>query len=79
VCERPTTGVVEAVENSDEEHDMADDLTNRGPRDRTLINTTEEHEIRYWTKELRVSEVELKRLVSIYGTSVDMVRAAIRK
>jgi len=27
---------------------MADDLTNRGARDRSRINVNEEHEVRYW-------------------------------
>lgn len=56
-----------------------DDLKNRGPQDRSRINTREEWEVRYWTKELGVSADELKRLVLLNGNSVEKVRQAIRK
>jgi len=55
---------------------MADDTTERGPRDRSKINVNEEYEVRYWTKELEVSEEELRRLVAENGDSVDAVRQA---
>lgn len=56
-----------------------DDLNNRGPQDRNRINTREEWEVRYWTKELGVSADELKRLVSAYGNSVAKIWEAIAK
>ncbi len=55
---------------------MADDLKNRGEQDRARINVNEEHEVRYWTKELGVDEEELKRLVAQHGSSADAVRQA---
>ena len=63
---------------------MADDLRNRGPRDRGRISMDEEHEVRYWTQELGVQElgvqelgVSKERLASIIarvGDSADAVR-----
>ena len=40
---------------------MADDLSNRGPQDRSRINMSEEHEVRYWTEALGVSREALQR------------------
>ncbi len=58
---------------------MSDDLTNRGPQDRARINVTEDHELRYWTKELGVSEERLKAAVKTVGVSVESVREHLRK
>jgi hypothetical protein len=58
---------------------MADDLKNRGPQDSSRISLTEDWEVQYWTKELGVSREELEKLVSHYGNSAYMVRAAVRK
>jgi len=56
---------------------MADDKTNRGPQDRSRINTSEDYEVSYWTNELGVSEEELKKLVSQHGNSAEAVRSAL--
>ena len=56
---------------------MSDDLNNRGAQDRARINLTEEHEIRYWTVALSVSEEELRRLVGEVGDQAEAVRAAL--
>lgn len=58
---------------------MSDDLTNRGPQDRARINVSEDHELRYWTKELGVSEERLKEAVKAVGVSVESVREHLRK
>jgi len=58
---------------------MADDLTKRGPEDQSHINLAEDYEIVYWTRELRVSEDELKRLVAQHGNSADKIRKALGK
>ncbi|MFF7060805.1 DUF3606 domain-containing protein [Achromobacter sp. AGC78] len=58
---------------------MSDDLTNRGPQDRARINVNEDHELRYWTKELGVSEERLKEAVKAVGVSVGSVREHLRK
>ncbi len=56
---------------------MSDDLNQRGAQDRARINLAEEHEVRYWTTALEVSEVELKRLVGEVGDKAEAVRAAL--
>jgi uncharacterized protein DUF3606 len=48
---------------------MADDLTDRGPRDRTRISMTEAHEVRYWTKELGVSKERVASVFARVGNS----------
>lgn len=53
---------------------MADDLSNRGAQDRSRINVNEEHELRYWTETLNVSEDRLRAAVSEVGVSADAVR-----
>lgn len=58
---------------------MPDDLKNRGAQDRARINVQEPHEVRYWAKELGVSEQELKQLVREYGVSAEQVRQALSK
>lgn len=56
---------------------MADDLKNRGPQDRSRINTSEDYEVTYWTKELGVTAEELKTLVAQHGSSADAIRRAL--
>lgn len=56
---------------------MTDDLKNRGAQDRARINVHEEHEVRYWTKALGVSEDELKQLVKEHGVSAERIREAL--
>lgn len=58
---------------------MADDTNIRGPRDRSRINTGQEHEVRYWTKELGVSEEQLRQAVQRVGSSADQVREHLRQ
>jgi len=53
---------------------MSDDTAQRGPRDSSRINVNQEHEVRYWTKTLGVSEDELRRAVGEVGVSADKVR-----
>ena len=58
---------------------MPDDTTNRGAQDRARINVREEHEVRYWTKALGVTEEQLRRAVSAVGVSADAVRRHLRQ
>lgn len=58
---------------------MSDDLKNRGPQDRARINVNEDHERRYWTKELGVSEQRLKEAVNAVGVSVEAVKEHLKK
>jgi hypothetical protein len=53
---------------------MANDRMKRGAQDRSQISLDQEHEIRYWTQELGVSEAVLTAVVSKVGTSVEAVR-----
>jgi hypothetical protein len=58
---------------------MADDPKQRHGQDRTRIDTNQDHEVRYWTKELGVSEDELKEAVRIAGNQVEKVRQHLSK
>ncbi|WP_373991417.1 DUF3606 domain-containing protein [Duganella sp. BuS-21] len=58
---------------------MSDDLKNRGAQDRARINIHEEHEVRYWTQELGVSQEELVRAVTAVGVIATDVRQHLRK
>jgi hypothetical protein len=52
---------------------MTDNLQNRGAPDRTRIRLQEEHEVRYWTQELGISEDDLRRVVGKAGDAPDAV------
>lgn len=58
---------------------MSDDLTNRGEPDRSRINMSEKHEVRYWTETLGLTEDELQRLVDEVGTTVEAVRNRLKQ
>lgn len=51
-----------------------DDLKNRGQQDRSKINMHEEHEVKYWTKQLNVSKEELLKAVDKVGNAAAAVR-----
>jgi hypothetical protein len=58
---------------------MPDDLSNRGPQDRSRISLEEEHEVRYWTQALGISREELERTVRSVGHSAEAVKRALQK
>ncbi|MDM0049941.1 DUF3606 domain-containing protein [Variovorax sp. J22R115] len=58
---------------------MPDDTTNRGTQDRARINVNEDHEVRYWTQALGVSEAKLREAVAAVGVSADAVRQHLGK
>lgn len=58
---------------------MADNLKERGPQDRSRINVNESWELQYWTKELGVSEEQLRTAVKTAGTSAEAVRKHLGK
>lgn len=62
-----------------EELDMADNTKHSGPPDPSLINLNQDHEIRYWTKELGVSEKDLRAAVREVGNAVAKVRAYLKQ
>jgi hypothetical protein len=60
------------------ENIMSDNLQDRGPQDRSRINVNEDWERRYWTKELGVTEDELRRAVQTAGPAVEAVRKYLK-
>lgn len=57
---------------------MADDLSNRGPQDRSRVNLSEGYEVRYWTQKFGVSEEQLRKAVEKAGSSADAVEKALK-
>jgi len=53
---------------------MTDNPRDRGEADRSRINVNQEHEVRYWTKALDVTEDELRSAVDAVGPVADKVR-----
>ncbi|MBF8753753.1 DUF3606 domain-containing protein [Pseudomonas guariconensis] len=58
---------------------MADDLSNRGPQDRSRINIEESWEVRYWSQKFGVSEQQLKDAVKAVGQSAEAVQKQLGK
>ena len=59
---------------------MADDLTNRGPRDRNRVDINEDWELRYWTKKFGCTATELRDAVKSVGTTMaDKVEAYLKQ
>jgi len=58
---------------------MSDNLKNRGPKDRERISLTEDWEVKYWTKTLAISSLDLKKVVEKVGNSVAKVREELKK
>ena len=56
---------------------MADDKNIRGPADAARINVNEEHELRYWTRVLDVSEEKLRAQVALVGVMAKDVRQSL--
>jgi len=59
---------------------MADDLTNRGPRDRNRVDVNEDWELRYWSKKFGCTATELRDAVKSVGTTMaDKVEAYLKQ
>lgn len=58
---------------------MPDNTGTRGEPDRSLINVNQDHELRYWTQTLDVTEDELRAAVEAVGTSADKVREYLQR
>ncbi|URK95997.1 DUF3606 domain-containing protein [Pseudomonas sp. BYT-1] len=58
---------------------MADDLSNRGPHDRSRINIEESWEVRYWSQKFGVTEQQLKDAVRAVGQSAEAVQKQLGK
>jgi len=51
-----------------------DHLTKRDTPDRSKINMQEGWEVKYWTRELGISQAELQKIVDKVGNSAAAVR-----
>jgi hypothetical protein len=58
---------------------MSDDKSKTGSPDRDRINLSEDYEVQYWTKELGVSEQELREAVKAVGNTAKAVRERLGK
>jgi hypothetical protein len=57
---------------------VADDKKDVGSPDRDRINLNEDYEVQYWTKELGISEQDLRRLLAKHGSASQAVREALK-
>jgi hypothetical protein len=58
---------------------MADDLKDRGARDRSRVNVHEEYEVRYWTEKWGVTREQLVAAVQKAGVSAQAVASELGK
>jgi hypothetical protein len=58
---------------------MSDDPKKKGAQDRSRISTSEDYEVRYWSKKFGVSPDELKAAVKKVGNSAAAVEKELRK
>jgi hypothetical protein len=52
---------------------MADDVKNRAPADRSLVNVNESAEVKYRCKQYGCTEQQLRQAVAAVGASADKV------
>ena len=58
---------------------MPDDRSKRTSQDSDRVSTTEEHEIRYWSKRLGASAEQIQEAVREVGNSADDVKKYLAK
>jgi hypothetical protein len=58
---------------------MADDRTIAGPQDRSIINMSEDYEVRYWTKNWGVTRERLASAVKKAGPTAAAVARKLGK
>jgi Protein of unknown function (DUF3606) len=58
---------------------MADDLSKKGPPDRSRINLAEPYEVQYWADKFDVSKERLSEAVRKVGHSADAVAKELQK
>jgi Protein of unknown function (DUF3606) len=56
------------------EAEMSDDRKKRGGQDRSRISTSEDYEVKYWSKKFGISPKELKAAVKKVGSSAAAVQ-----
>jgi hypothetical protein len=57
---------------------MADKPSKRGPQDRSRISTSEDYEVRYWSRKFGVSPEQLKAAVRKVGNSAKAVEKELK-
>lgn len=58
---------------------MSDNKSKTGSPDRDRINLSEDYEVQYWTKELGISEKELRDVIQEVGNTSKAVREHLGK
>lgn len=58
---------------------MADNKDDRGPQDRSRVNTSEMYELQYWSKKFGVTPGEVKAAVDKVGPMVNDVEAELKR
>ncbi|AXA85301.1 DUF3606 domain-containing protein [Lysobacter oculi] len=58
---------------------MSDNKSKTGSPDRDRINLSEDYEVQYWTKELGISEKELRDVIQAVGNTSKAVREHLGK
>jgi len=58
---------------------MSDNLTKRGPQDRSKINIHEAWELKYWSDHFGVTQSQLIEAVRRVGVSAEAVRRLLGK
>lgn len=58
---------------------MSDNKSKTGSPDRDRINLSEDYEVQYWTKELGISEKELRDVIQAVGNTSKAVREDLGK
>ena len=53
---------------------MSDDKNQTRPQDSQRINLNEDYEVQFWTKELKVSQEQLEKVVKKVGPMASAVR-----
>jgi Protein of unknown function (DUF3606) len=61
------------------EAEMSDDRKKRGGQDRSRISTSEDYEVKYWSKKFGISPKELKAAVKKVGSSAAAVQKELGK
>ncbi|MET3520240.1 DUF3606 domain-containing protein [Mesorhizobium sp. USDA-HM6] len=58
---------------------MADDKSNRGFRDQSLVSADEEYEVRYFAKQNRITPDEVRALIREHGNDRKRLAREARK
>ncbi|MBF0294990.1 MAG: DUF3606 domain-containing protein [Magnetococcales bacterium] len=58
---------------------MPDNLKIKAPQDPKKINIHQDHEIKYWTEKLNITEQQLREAVRTVGVMVDDIKRHLKK